>query len=88
MSIYNGYIYLGVSNIEKLRQDLKSTKTDIEIINSARLGTVDYDYDSIKMLKEGGQAVVFEIKSKIDGKTYVGKRLQYQIGSKINARAT
>jgi len=37
----------GVSNIEKLRQDLKSTKTDIEIINSARPGTEDYDYDSI-----------------------------------------
>jgi len=50
-----------------------STKTDIEIINSARLGTEDYDYDSIKLIKEGGQAIVFEVKSKIDGKTYVGK---------------
>ncbi len=50
-----------------------STKTDIEIINSARLGTEDYEYDSIKMIKEGGQAIVFEVKSKIDGKTYVGK---------------
>ena len=62
-----------VSNIEKLRQDLKSTKTDIEIINSARQATEEYDYDSIKMIKEGGQAVIFEVKSKIDGKTYVGK---------------
>jgi hypothetical protein len=50
-----------------------STKSDIEIINSARLGTEDYDYDSIKLIKEGGQAIVFEVKSKIDGKTYVGK---------------
>ena len=62
-----------VSNIEKLRQDLLSSKTDIEIINSARLGTEDYDYQSIKLIKEGGQAIVFEVKSKIDGKTYVGK---------------
>jgi hypothetical protein len=67
---------------------LKSTKTDIEIINLARPGTEDYDYNSIQMIKEGGQAVVFEVKSKIDGKTYVGKRLQYQIGSKLNSRAT
>ena len=63
----------GVSNIEKLRQDLLSTKTDIEIINSARLGTEDYDFDSIKLIKEVEQAIVFEVKSKIDGKTYVGK---------------
>jgi hypothetical protein len=76
----------GVSNIEKLRQDLKSTKTDIEIINSARLATEDYDYDSIKKIKDGGQAVIFEVRSKIDGKTYIGKRIQYQIGSDLNAR--
>ena len=51
------------------------------MLNSARLGTDDYDYDSIKVIKEGGQAVVFEIKSKIDGKIYAAKRLQYRIGS-------
>ncbi len=62
-----------VSNIEKLRQDLMSSKTEIEIINSARPGNEDYDYNSIKIIKEGGQAIVFEVKSKIDGKTYVGK---------------
>jgi hypothetical protein len=78
----------GVFNIKKLRSDLKSTKTDIEIINSARPGNDEYDFDSIKIIKEGGQAVVFEVKSKIDGKTYVGKRLQYQIGSKLNSRTT
>ena len=52
-------------------------------MNSARLGTFDYDYDSVKIIKEGGQAVVFEITSKIDGKTYAAKRLQYRIGSKF-----
>jgi hypothetical protein len=50
-----------------------SSKTEIEIINSARPGNEDYDYNSIKIIKEGGQAIVFEVKSKIDGKTYVGK---------------
>jgi len=74
-------LFIGVSNIEKLRQDLLSTKSDIEIINFARLGTEDYDYNSINIIKEGGQAIVFEVKSKIDGKIYAAKRLQYQIGS-------
>jgi serine/threonine protein kinase len=78
-------LFIGVSNIEKLRQDLLSTKSDIEIINFARLGTEDYDYNSINIIKEGGQAIVFEVKSKIDGKMYAAKRLQYQIGSKYNA---
>ena len=50
-------------------------------MNSARLGTTDYDFDSVKVIKEGGQAVVFEIKSKIDEKIYAAKRLQYHIGS-------
>jgi hypothetical protein len=73
---------IGGTNIEKLRNDLmSSTKTDIEILNSARLGTVDYDFNSVKIIKEGGQAIVFEVRSKIDGKIYAGKRLQYQIGS-------
>jgi hypothetical protein len=52
-------------------------------LDSARLGITDYDYDSVKIIKEGGQAVVFEITSKIDGKAYVAKRLQYRIGSKF-----
>ena len=60
---------------------LASDKSDLELINSARLGTSDYDFDSIKIIKEGGQATVFEVKSKIDGKTYAAKRLQYRIGS-------
>jgi len=63
------------SSIKKVRQDLKSTKTEIEILESARLGNNDYDFNSVKIIKEGGQAVVFEIKSNIDGKTYAAKRL-------------
>jgi hypothetical protein len=63
------------SSIKKVRQDLKSTKTEIEILESARLGNNDYDYNSVKIIKEGGQAVVFEIRSNIDGKTYAAKRL-------------
>jgi hypothetical protein len=55
-------------------------KSDLELINSARLGTSDYDFDSVKIIKVGGQSTVFEIKSKIDGKTYAAKRLQYRIG--------
>ena len=57
-------------------------------MNSARLGTSHYDYDSVKTIKEGGQAVVLEITSKIDGKTYAAKRLEYRIGSKNNRTET
>jgi hypothetical protein len=56
-----------------------STKSEIEILNSARLGTDDYDFDSAKIIKEGGKALIFSIKSKIDGKTYVAKRLPFQM---------
>ena len=34
-----------------------------------------------KILGKGGQGEVFEVKSKIDGKTYAAKKLQYPIGS-------
>ena len=61
------------SSIKKVRQDLKSTKTEIEILESARLGYNDYDYSSVKIIKEGGQAVVFEIRSNIDGKLTLPK---------------
>ena len=62
-----------------------SDKSDIEVLNSARLGTIDYDYDSVKIIKEGGQAIVFEVKSKLDGKIYAAKRLQYQIDGQFNS---
>jgi hypothetical protein len=52
------------------------------------MGTEDYELDNAKVIKEGGQALVFEIKSKIDGKTYAAKRLKYQIGYNLNERST
>ena len=54
-------------------------------MDSARLGTHDYDFESEKLIKEGGQASVYELKSKIDGKTYAAKCLQYQIDYKNTA---
>lgn len=39
--------------MEEMRQMIISgTKSDIEIINSARLGTDDYDFDSVKIISE------------------------------------
>lgn len=60
--------------------------SDIEVLNSARPGTIDYDFDSVSIIKEGGQGIVFEIKSNVDGEIYAAKRLQYQTGSKLNSR--
>ena len=77
-------IYL-IEKIENLRKGwISSKQSEIEILNSLRLGTKDYDYETLKLIGKGGNGFVFEIKSKIDGKTYAGKRLQFQIGSKFN----
>jgi fused len=83
-----------VTGIEKVRQDiLSSAITDLELLNSARLMSDDYETIKVigegaeeeeKIIGEGGQGKVFEVKSKIDGKTYAAKRLQYRIGSKNN----
>ena len=54
---------------------IASTKTEIEILESLRLGTTDYDFKSVKIMKKGGQGIIFEIKSNVDGKIYAGKRL-------------
>ena len=71
--------------IENLRKEwIITDKTEIEILNSLRLGTEDYDYKTVRKITEGGQGVIFEIKSNIDGKTYIGKRLKFQIGSNLN----
>jgi hypothetical protein len=48
-----------------------------------RDGTEEYDFENAKIIKEGGQALVIAIKSKIDDKTYAGKKLKYQIGQKF-----
>ncbi len=52
----------------------------MEILESLRDGTEEYDFENAKVIKEGGQAIVIELKSKIDGKTYAAKKLKYQIG--------
>jgi hypothetical protein len=45
-----------------------------------RDGTNEYDFENAKIIKEGGQALVIELISKIDGKIYAAKKLKYQIG--------
>ena len=72
--------------IENLRKEwIRTDKKEIEILESLRLGTKDYDFKTARKInKEGGQGIIFEIKSNIDGKTYIGKRLKFQIGSKFN----
>jgi serine/threonine protein kinase len=55
------------------------------LLNSARLGTNDYEF--VKIIEtENYRADVFEVKSKIDGKIYAAKRLHYHIGSKDQDR--
>ena len=65
---------------------ISSSKKEIDIIKSARLGSDDYDFKTVKFMKEGGQSIVFSIKSKVDGKVYAAKKLKYQIGSDLNTR--
>ncbi len=48
-------------------------------MNSARLGTKDYEFP--QFINQGGETAAFEVKSKIDGKIYAVKRLQYHIGT-------
>ena len=42
-----------------------------------RDGTKEYDFENAKLIKEGGQALVVEIKSKVSAKTYAAKILKY-----------
>jgi serine/threonine protein kinase len=71
--------------MEPRKEIRSSTASIIEIINSARLGTKDYDFDSVQIIKEGKRSIVYSIKSKIDGKRYAAKRLDYTIGSMFNS---
>jgi serine/threonine protein kinase len=81
--MFVSFILAVIKNIIARREILYSKKSDIELLNSARLGTDDYEFDSVEIIKEGGQAVVFSVKSKIDGKIYAAKRLDYNINSKF-----
>ncbi len=47
----------------------------MEIIRTARDGTIDYDFDKLVELGGGGQGIVSSIKCKIDGKIYAVKKL-------------
>jgi hypothetical protein len=65
-----------IEHIENLRREwMTSKKTEIEILQSLRVGTKDYDFETVKVINKGGQGIIFEINSKVDGKTYAGKRL-------------
>jgi hypothetical protein len=55
---------------------LTGKNSEIEILNASRLGSADYDFETVKLIKNW-QSAIFEIKSNIDGKIYAGKRLQY-----------
>lgn len=46
---------LDLTDIEKFRQQIISRKiSDLELLNKARFGIDDYDFDSIKVIKECG----------------------------------
>jgi len=47
----------------------------MKIISTARVGTYDYDFDSLVELGGGSQGKVSSIKCKIDGKIYAVKQL-------------
>lgn len=69
-----------------MREDLiANTKSYLEIINSARLGKYDYDFESVKIINTGYDPNMFLIKSKKDGKTYGGKRLKYKVDNYYNS---
>ncbi len=68
--------------IENYRKELiSSKKSEIEILNSIRLGTTDYDFKNAKKINEGGFGLILEIKSNVDNKTYVAKILNFRVGS-------
>ena len=70
------YFIIEVSHLQKMKEEIISgEKTLIELIESLRLGSDDYDLESTKKIDDGGQATILEIQSKKDGKTYIAKRL-------------
>jgi hypothetical protein len=60
---------------------IKPEKTPAEILSSVRLGTTDYDFKNSKKINEGGFGLILEIKSNVDGTTYVAKKLNFQVGT-------
>jgi hypothetical protein len=45
------------------KEIITTTKSEIEILSSLRDGEKEYDFKNAKIIKEGGQAIVIEIKS-------------------------
>ena len=77
-----GSFYLALARIDQKKNDIfSSTKSDIELLDSPRLGTDDYDFESAILIKEGELGSLYDIKSKIDGKTYTAKIIHYKFGS-------
>lgn len=72
--------------MERRTKEIITTKASaLEILNSARVGTLEYNFDDIKVMKIGGQGTVFEVKSKINGKIYAGKELEYKWANDKNS---
>ncbi len=69
----------GLTYLERRRQEIiSSTASNIELINSARLGTDDYDFDHLQIIREEEEWIVYYIYCKIDGLKYVAKKLLHQ----------
>jgi hypothetical protein len=67
---------------KKMRKEIIASKKPLnELLSSVRLGIIDYDLDTVKELKDGDNETVIEIKSKMDGKIYLGKRLKIKSNS-------
>ena len=66
--------------LNKLKEDIvRNDRPVIDLINSVRLGTIDYDFDGAISVNGGGQADILEIKSNIDGNTYVCKVYKFDM---------
>lgn len=63
---------------------INNNRAEIELWNLIRPGTTDYDFDNAINIKEWEFGFFFEIKSNVDGKSYVAKRLNFQVGGKLN----
>ena len=63
-------------------------KPPLEMLNSARVGTSDYDFNTLVSIGRGSQGKVSSIKCKIDGEVYAVKQLislMYEKGDEVEA---
>ena len=66
----------------KRKEIMNSSKKSFDIMSELRLGDLDYDLANKTIIKEGGQAEVYQVKSKIDKKIYAAKKFNFPIESK------